>query len=452
MWLRLPARRFAVLLVVVSCESAPTVIPSPSPSVRARADRSSATPTVRTWLEDPAYFVQLENEMVVDGDRPLLLGLDFNVPMRQADVEDRLRATMPTGATYEWPSPNALRVNVPPGDSFDVVLGGSLSQGGVALPKTTWRIARPVTEVAVFRLQQGSSVWPAPARSWRLRLLVQLGMLILSPDGESALLYHGMSPRKTDFSLIDLKTGQHLGQPFAKIASNGWSVLDWTADDRLLVVAAAAPDTWLGDERGRDPVALRSFEGQAGLLSPSRRYVYLWACSPVAEAWLLDLHAGSERRLADDQTPCMLGTEVGWTPADELAIGDLSAKAPLTYRIRVFDPFGHRLRTTTVGFRPLLALASGACVIGHRISQVFRDDGGPFYLLDSHGVEHVLPDGVLFRPSPDGRFLAFTSRDGDTPIANVWSVSGEPPVTMRGATIGGWTKDGAVAIVTVVRP
>ena len=101
MWLRLPARLIAVLLVVVSCDSAPTVIPSLSPSVRATADLSSATPTVRTWLEYPAYFVQLENELVVDGDRPLLLGLDFNVPMRQADVEDRLRATMPTGTTYE---------------------------------------------------------------------------------------------------------------------------------------------------------------------------------------------------------------------------------------------------------------------------------------------------------------------------------------------------------------
>jgi hypothetical protein len=71
--------------------------------------------------------------MVVDGDRTLLLGLDFNVPMRQTEVEDRLRATMPAGTTYDWPTPEALRVNVPAGDSFDIELTGARSQGGSAL-------------------------------------------------------------------------------------------------------------------------------------------------------------------------------------------------------------------------------------------------------------------------------------------------------------------------------
>lgn len=441
-----------VLLLLVSCESGPTVMPSPSPSVPATPNLSDTVPTVRPWLDDPAYYVVLEREMVIDGDRPLLLGLDFNVPMRQDDVEDRLRATMPTATSYQWTSPDALRMHVPAGDSFDIALAGARSQGGAAIVVATWHIARPVTEVALYRLDQGSRAWPTASRTFGLRLVLQLGMLIIGPDGDSALIFHGLTPRKSEMSLVDLTNGRHLSQPFPRIVSNGWSVLDWTADGRLLIVAASAKETWLADERGRDPVALRSIEGQGGLLSPSRRYLYLWACTPVPQAWLLDLGTGTERRLADDQVPCTSSSHVVWMPGDELAIGEASAETPLAMQIRVFDPAGRRLRTLAVGFRPLVALANGAFVVGHRIPGPFRDDGGPFYLLDSHGTEHLLPAGVQFRASPDGQFLAFTSLDGDTPVATVWSVSGEPPLTLRGAQIGGWTKGGALAIVTVVRP
>ena len=165
---------------------------------------------------------------------------------------------------------------------------------------------------------------------------------------------------------------------------------------------------------------------------------------------MLDLAAAREWILGDEQLACAPGSSVVWTPADELAIGDASAEASPSFRIRIFEPVG-RLRRTMTGFRPVVALAGGAFVVGHRVATAFRDDGGPFYLLDTQGVEHVLP-AAQFRPSPDGRFLAFTSWDGDTPIATVWRASGDPPLTMRDAWVAGWTKDGALAVVTVIRP
>ncbi|HJW48694.1 MAG TPA: hypothetical protein VJ726_04705, partial [Candidatus Limnocylindria bacterium] len=77
-WLRLPARLLPVLLLLSSCESAPTVVPSPSLSSPARFTPSNLPPTVRVWLDEPRYYVLYEREMVVDGDRTLLVGLDFN--------------------------------------------------------------------------------------------------------------------------------------------------------------------------------------------------------------------------------------------------------------------------------------------------------------------------------------------------------------------------------------
>ena len=165
---------------------------------------------------------------------------------------------------------------------------------------------------------------------------------------------------------------------------------------------------------------------------------------------MLDLAANREWRLAEEELPCASGSSVVWTPADELAVGDASAGAAPSFRIRVFDPTG-ALRRTLTGFRPTVALAGGAFVVNHEVPQT-PYERGPFYLLDIHGVEHALPNFVLFRPSPNGRFVAFTSLDGDTPVANVWNVSGEPPLTLRDASVGGWTKDGALAIATVVRP
>jgi hypothetical protein len=399
------------------------------------------------WLDEPRYFVDLEREMVVDGDRALLLGLDFNVPMDQADVETRLRATLPPATRYQWAAPASLRAEIPAGDSFDVSLSGAHSLAAASLAKAQWHIARPLTEIALYRLTDASA-WPAMTRSWQLRLVVQNAMLIFSPSAESALLYHGVTPRKTDFSLVDLTSGQHLSQPFGDIPSNGWSAMNWTADGRLMIVGSNR--TLIGDALGANPTALRSFEGQGGLLSPSRRFLFLWSCS-AGQAWMTDLEEGRDWRLAAEELPCGPGASFAWTPANELAVGDVSVAPTPSFRVRVFDPAGRLLRTLW-GFRPLVGLAEGAFVVGHRYTEAFRDDGGPFSLMHQDGSEHVLPDGVLFVPSPDGRFLAYTSIEGGIPIANVWDLAGDHPLTMHGARIGGWTKDGALAIVRIVRP
>jgi hypothetical protein len=436
----------AAAALLTACATTPPVTPSAPPTVSAAAPAA----TVRVWLDEPRYFVDLQQEMVVDGDRALLLGLDFNVPMDPAEVEARLRATLPPATGYRWDTPESLRAEIPAGDSFDLSLTGVHSLAGASLVMAKWHIARPLTEIAIYPITDADA-WPTSTRSWELRLVVQQGMLIFAPSADGALLYHGLTPRKSEFSLVNLSTGQHLSQPFGDvpgdIPSNGWSVMDWTADGRLLVVGGNR--TLIGDALGARATALRSFEGQGGLLSPSRRFLFLWSCS-AGEAWMMDLPAAREWRLADSELPCAPGASVAWTPSDELAVGDMTDPLTPTFRVRVFDPAGG-LRRTRAGFRLLVGLADGAFVVGHRFTQAFRDDGGPFSLMDPDGTEHELPGGVLFVPSPDGRFLAYTSFDGDTPIANLWDLSGDQPLTMRGARVGGWTKDGALAIVRILR-
>lgn len=432
----------AAAALLTACASAPPVTPSVMPT----AFTAAPTPSVRVWLDQPSYFVDLQQEMVVDGDRALLLGLDFNVPMDPAEVEAHLRATLPPATGYRWETPASLRAEIPAGDSFDFSLTGAHSLAGTSLVMAKWHIARPLTEIALYPITDADA-WPTSTRSWELRLVVQNGMLILAPGTESALLYHGLTPRKSEFSLVNLTTGQHLSQPFGDIPSNGWTAMDWTADGRLLVVGGNR--TLIGDALGANPAALRSFEGQGGLLSPSRRFLFLWSCS-AGEAWMMDLPAAREWRLADSEIPCAPGASVAWTPSDELAVGDMTDPLRPSFRVRVFDPDGG-LRRTRAGFRLLVGLADGAFVVGHRFTQAFRDDGGPFSLMDPDGTEHELPGGVLFVPSPNGRFLAYTSLDGDTPIATLWDLHGDQPLTMRGARIGGWTKDGALAIVRILR-
>jgi hypothetical protein len=448
---RLIVIRFHALIAAAALVTACAVTPPVTPSVPPTPVAAAPTPSVRVWLDQPSYFVDLQQEMVVDGDRALLLGLDFNVPMDPAEVEAHLRATLPPATGYRWETPASLRAEIPAGDSFDFSLTGVHSLAGASLVMAKWHIARPLTEIAVYPITDANA-WPTSTRSWELRLVVQNGMLILAPGTESALLYHGLTPRKSEFSLVNVSTGQHLSQPFGDvpgdIPSNGWSVMDWTADGRLLVVGGNR--TLIGDALGARATALRSFEGQAGLLSPSRRFLFLWSCT-AGEAWMMDLEAGRDWRLGEQELPCAPGASVAWTPSDQLAIGDVTDPLRPSFRVRVFDATGG-LRRTLAGFRPLVGLADGAFVVGHRFTQAFHDDGGPFSLMQPGRTEHVLPSGVLFVPSPNGRFLAYTSLDGDTPIANLWDLDGDQPLTMRGARIGGWTKDGALAIVRILRP
>lgn len=103
--------------------------------------------------------------------------------------------------------------------------------------------------------------------------------------------------------------------------------------------------------------------------------------------------------------------------------------------MRIFERSG-ALHHTLEGFRPIIGLADGAFVVSHHYSEGYPGYGGPFFLRDVTGKEHALPD-VIWRPSPDGRFLGYTSFDGDTPVATVWDVTQDAPLTLRDALVGG---------------
>jgi len=77
-----------------ACEAAPS--PSPSPAVSL-----AGAHVERLWIDDPNYFVQLPNEMVVDGDREIVVGVDFSQTPRHDEIEAGLRAAAPGRSVIE---------------------------------------------------------------------------------------------------------------------------------------------------------------------------------------------------------------------------------------------------------------------------------------------------------------------------------------------------------------
>lgn len=431
-----------IALFFGACEAAPLPAPS-SPIPSAPPARAQVE---RVWIDDPKYWVQMPDEMVVDGDRVLTVGVDFSEPPRHGEIEPALRAGVPSGSVIEWPSDRRVTLRVPPGGPFDIDLSGAEPAPKSWLTTLRFHVDRPTYEVTLYRPSEVLAGSLTPVRTWRVHLAVQ-HVGAFAADGHRVLMYHGITPRRTDFSIVDLDIAgkSELSAPFMDMAANGTSLMDWLPDGRLLGVAHAA--SFIGDGDGQHPQALPGLVGQGAVLSPSRGLVALWSYAESTAA-ILDLATGKLRPLPGTFPRCTVGgiVSLSWIDDDRLAISDCTVDLEGTPRTRVLSARTGAALQTRLGDQLVLTLAGGVemrarVTPAHAMSSPQTVQ----WLADRAGhVIATLASGVRYLPAPDGSALAYADPDRQRSFII-------DPATGRQRDIVGeamtWTKQGELAVV-----
>lgn len=433
----------AIAVLSAACDAAP--VPSPSASVPPAAPARAQVE--RVWIDDPMYWVQLPNEMVVDGDRELLVGVDFAEPPRHGDIEPALRAGMPSGSVIEWPTDRRATVRVPPGGPFDVDLSVAEPAAAARLSLTTlrFRIDRPTYEVALYRPADVLAGSLAPARTWTVHLAVQ-HVVSFAPDGHRMLVYHGMRPRRSDFSLLDLDSGRKsaLADPFMYMAGNGTSLMDWLPDGRLLGVAHAT--SFIGDTDGQQPVELPGLVGQGAVLSPSGRLVVLWSYAHGTAA-ILDPATGKLSPLPGTFQRCTVGgiVALSWIDDERVAISDCTVDLAGSPRTRVLSARTGATLETRLGDQLVMTLADGV---------EWRTRVEPAVAMRSPHVEAWLADAsgklitklvgwARYLPAPDRSVLAYADPAQQRSTIIDARTGREVEIAGEART---WTKQGELAV------
>lgn len=440
------ARRAVLALTLTgllfgACEATPLSSPSPAvPLARAQVER--------VWIDDPNYFVQLPNEMVVDGNREIVVGVEFSGTPRHDEIEPALRGAAPTGSVIEWPTDRRVTMRVPAGGPFDIDLSSAVpAPQSQPLPSSLrFHIDRPTFEVALYRPKDVLAGSLAAWRTWTVHLALQ-HILSFAADGHRALVYHGLTPRHTDFSMLDLDSGQKstLAEPFMQMAKNGTSLMDWLPDGRLLGVAHAT--SFIGDTDGQQPVELPGLVGQGATLSPSGHLVAFWSYAEDTAA-ILDLAIGNLRLLPGTFPRCTVGgiVALSWIDDDRLVISDCTADLGGTPRTRVLSARTGATLQTRLGDQLVAILAGGVA---------WRTRAEPAPTMSSPQVAEWLADptgkvlatlatDVHYLRAPDGNALAYANADGQHSVII-------DPATGRQREIVGeamtWTKQDDLVVI-----
>jgi len=441
---RRPLAFVSVALLLAACDAAPIAPPSLSaslaPPARAQVER--------VWIDDPMYWVQLPNEMVVDGDRELVVGVDFAEPPRHGDIEPALRSGVPNGSVIEWPTDRRATVRVPPGGPFDVDLSGAEPAATARVPLTSlrFRIDRPTYEVALYRPTDLLAGSLAPVRTWSVHLAIQ-HVVSFAPDGHRVLVYHGILPRRSDFSLLDLDSGRKsaLADPFMHMARDGTSLMDWLPDGRLLGVAHAT--SFIGDGDGQRPAELPGLLGQGAMLSPSGRLVALWSYAHGTAA-ILDPATGKLSPIPGTFQRCTVGgiVALSWIDDDRLVISDCTVDLAGSPRTRVLSARTGATLETRFGDQLVATLAGGvewrtrvepaAAMSSPRVDAWLADRAGK--------VIATLVANARYLPAPDRGALAYA--DPDQRRSAIIDVQTGRRVEIVGEAMT-WTKQGELAVV-----
>ncbi|MDQ2913902.1 MAG: hypothetical protein M3T56_11685 [Chloroflexota bacterium] len=430
----------SIVVLAVACE--PVALPAPSvPSAP-----PARTQVERVWIDDPRFRVYGANEMIVDGDRELMVGVDFVQPPHHEQIEPALRVGLPAGSVIEWPSDTRVSVRVPPGGAFDVDLSGAQLAPNSSLTALKLHVDRPTYEVALYRANEVLAGSLTPVRTWTVSLAVQ-HVASFAPDGHRVLVHHGITPRRTDFSLVDLDTGRKttLATPFMAMAENGTALMDWLPDGRLLGVAHAT--SFIGDGDGQHPEQLPGLLGQSAVLSPSRHLVALWSYADSTAA-ILDLATGKLRPLPGTFPRCTVGgiVSLSWVDEDRIAISDCTVDLEGTPRTRELSARTGATLQTRLGDQLVTTLASGVEWRARVTPAHTMSSPQPLYwLADRAGRVIATLDGdARYLPAPDGTALAYARPDRQH------SVVIDPATGQRAEIVGEamtWTKQGELAVV-----
>jgi hypothetical protein len=384
--------------------------------------------------------------MVVDGDRDITVGVDFAEPPRHNDIEPALRAGVPSGSVVEWPTDRRLTVRVPPGSAFDVDLSPADPAPRSNLSSLRFHIDRPTYEFTLYRPAEVLAGSAAPARTWTVHLAIQF-IESIAPDSHRVLLYHGIVPRRSDYSLLDLDTGRKtvLADPFMQMASHGHSLLDWLPDGRLF--GAGNSTSLVGDMDGQHPQELPGLVGQGAKVAPSGRQVLLWSYAEGSAA-LLDLATRKLQAVPGSFPRCTVGgiVALAWIDDERFAISDCTVDLGGTPRTRVMSARTGATLETRLGDQLVAALAKGVELRTRVVpAAAMRSPHQEQWLADPSGhVIATLVGEARYLLAPDGTALAYADPAAqhsvivDAPTGRQRDVAGQAMA---------WTKQGELAVI-----
>jgi hypothetical protein len=339
-------------------------------------------------------------------------------------------------------------MRVPAGGPFDIDLSSAepAPQSQTLRGPLRFHIDRPTFEVALYRPKDVLAGSLVPGRTWTVHLAVQL-VRSFAADGHRVLVYHGITPRRSDFSVLDLDTGRKstLSDPFLQMARNGSSLMDWLPDGRLLGVAHAT--SVVGDADGQHPTELPGILGQGAVLSPSGRLVALWSYAEGTAA-ILDLATGKLRAIPGMFPRCTVSglVALSWIDDDRFVISDCTADLGGTPRTRVLSAQTGATLETRLGDQLVATLADGI-ELRTRVepAQAMNSSHVDAWLADRTGkVIATLASRVRYLPAPDGSALAYANPDRQRTVII-------DPTTGRQVELAGeamtWTKQGELAVV-----
>jgi hypothetical protein len=355
----------------------------------------------------------------VEGD--LELRMAFPVAMDRASTELALNVLSLPEVSFRWPDDRTVIVTVSELTGSTTVRfdpgvarsadGGSLVDG--------FDFTLPSPEVAHIDIFRPAELLPEPAIAQPARsYTVRAGDgLSVSPDGERAILFDGLSPRLgPPPRVVRLATGERreIGVP----ASAGWlAFADWIPGGRILLVGR---EVWLTDSDGGNLRSLFRNDWANGLVwrafpSPSGRRVAMWSPVDEGRVAIADLERATVTRLASPFRRCAQdgGVSLVWSPDETRVAGvDCEPTAPGRGFIRFVDLASDRTLRTVSGFyaissfgdgymlhQPLARIGGGvlAVVFGWDGAERHRFEGGE--LLVSPDRTHALHSGSGLVPT-----------------------------------------------------
>lgn len=341
----------------------------------------------------------------------------FPVAMDRTTVE-AVWKRLPERTTMEWLDDRTCLMLVPPGDSFVLDPEGALSRDGTARAGTgrleVRRQAYP--RVTLYQADDLAAGRKEPVARWRLPY--RPTGFALAPDRKTALLYPSDpmagGPEPT---LLDLESG---GQtPIPVKAEHGWfSEGGWLPDGRLFLLSTSL---WVSDPKGEGWQELASgLFSWVARLSPQGSHLALWSPLDKEHLTVVDLSTGEVRYVKGPfrRPAADAAIDISWSPDGRwLAGSDFDSEADGSgAKIRVVDPFGQQPGRVHPGSSLAGWLPSGELVGWRRGRDREEPDKGELSLIDGAGNERPLLDRWA-RPSPDGRYLAYTEYSGGTRVS-----------------------------------
>lgn len=446
-------RRIAIGLLMIALAVGCARSPQPTLPESLQAAAPAASQPAAAEPAPSGYTLLINGQEAAPGttveadfSAPVELLLQFPVPVDQATVEP-LRKRLPEGTILTWPDERTAHLLVWRQGSFTVDATGIRSQDGKAEVKGAAPVQvrrEPHARATLYRVEDLLAGKREFVSRWRLPY--RPTGFVLSPDRTKALLFSAdpMVPGPAP-SLLDLQTGENrsLGQE-----PGAYPIGGWLPDGRLylaesggaLRLSADGGQTWQATATGRF--------GWVSRLSPQGSQIAYWDYPRTVT--VVDVNTGAKQELAGPfRRPAQDGApNLAWSPDGQwLAGSDFDSDADGSgARIRLVDPAGTRPSPAIEGVSLVAWLPDGRLLGWRRAAEPKRPEEGELLLIDPAGGELLLLNHWA-RPSPDGRYLAYTEWGGQMPVSYLVEVASGTRTRVPPIDLGQWTAEGELLVI-----